>query len=78
MWDKKARSEGALRKGERVGREGKQEQALKQWKKRSPTPGFLGDDSPSGGIQAFHKAQDCGYNKIICSERNYSLHCLFQ
>lgn len=68
VWDKKARSEGALCKGERVGREGKQEQALKQWKMRSQTPGVLGDDSPSGAIQTFHKAQYCGYSKIICSE----------
>lgn len=58
--------------------EGKQEWALEQWKMRSPTPGVLGDDSPSGTIQTFHKVQDCGYSKVTCSERNYSLLCLFQ
>lgn len=44
-----------------MGREGKQGQALKHWKMRNPTAGVLGDDSPSGIIQTFHKTQDCGY-----------------
>lgn len=44
---------------------------------RSPAPGILGDDCPSGVIQTFHQAEDYGYSKIMCSEKNYSLCCLF-